>query len=450
MPVQPPNELTSALLELLENVDAERDEFLGLGDFDAEVIERLRKAFWPQRISDTLNIEGIQVNPRVTLAVMDGLAVSESDKYVESEIRNIVDANCAIEDLARDGFTLNSEIIKHLNYLVEKDLIETAGNFRLRDVAISGAQVLPPKWQSIESRIQEMCEAYEAASDTHPIVRAAWLHREFAEIHPFEDGNGRTARLLQDLVMIQARYMPVGIPAFRRREYYDALQQADFGDFEPLISMIANSELTALTKARRVARGQNSRQLAITRVLKGRQQAASRKREREYEIWRRLSDSLVEEANEWADEVAREAGGTRLMRVKQWDPLAYESWFEISEKGWARNSWVMTTFFSEPGTKGFNLLFVAKRLDKIVPISSRPSLGQHLGLQVVVSDADDPYDFQASRDPYVRLRAIGIREAGYDAYYELASGEIAKDRRTATEIIEDVFNQASIKAGWMA
>ncbi len=447
--MQPPKEMTSALLELLENVDAERDEFLGLGEFDAEVVARLRKAFWPQRISDTLNIEGIQVNPRVTLAVMDGLAISESDNYVKSEIRNIIDANSAIEDLARDEFILDAEVIKRLNYLVKKDLMETAGSFRLRDVGISGAQVRPPNWQSIESRIQEMCEAYKAASEIHPIVRAAWLHREFAEIHPFDDGNGRTARLLQDLVMIRARYMPVGIPAFRRREYYDALQQADFGDLEPLISMIANSELTALTKARRVVRGQNSRQVAIARVLKGRQQATSRKREREYEIWRRLSDSLVEEANEWADEVAREAGGTRLMRVKQWDPLGYESWLEISEKGWARNSWVMTTFFSEPGTRGFNLLFVAKRVDKIVPISSRPLLGQHLGLQIVVSETDDRYDFQASRDPYIRLRAIGIREAGYDAYHELTNGEIAKDRRTATEIIEGVFNEASIKAGWM-
>ncbi|MEV0881376.1 Fic family protein [Micromonospora echinofusca] len=445
--MRPPETLTPALQELLENVDAERDEFHALGEFDGETLERLRTAFLPERISDTLNIEGIRTNPRVTLAVLDGMTLSETDRYAETEIRNSINAHEEIERLVKAGEPITPAMIKSLNFKIEKDLIASAGEFRTKNVEISGAQVRPPQYQLIESRIVELCKANEFYASLHPIVRAAWIHREFAEIHPFEDGNGRTARLLQDHVMAAAGYLPVGIPAFRRQEYYDVLQQADFGDLEPLVFMIANSELTALTKARRVVKDPKTRVAAIQRILRGRERVASRARELEYDIWHRRVEELVDEANVWAADLNREANGATLMRVKVWDPLALEDWQEIKERGIIRASWIATLHFGEPGKKWFSILLAAKRLDKMPMAIGAGHLGANVGLQCVVADGNSRYHFTGPFDEFIKLRAIGISEQGFDAF-TVTTTAIQKERRSAAQVLESLVEQAAVKAGW--
>lgn len=444
--MRPPESLTPALQELLENVDAERDEFLNLGDFDEAANERLRRAFLPDFISDTLNIEGIHVNPRITLAVLDGLALAEDDKYVEAEVRNVIDAHSLVEELVRDRASLSPGLIKQVNFQVEKNLISNAGSFRVKNVQISGAQIVPPSFTEVEARVQEVCDAFSASTSAHPVVLAAWVHRELAEVHPFDDGNGRTARLIQDLVLANSKFLPVGIPAFRRQEYYDALQTADFGDLEPLIAMVANSQLTALTKARRVVRDPGVRKAAISRLLQGRNKAATRAREREYELWRRMVEALCEEIQAWAAELAREVEGARLMRVKLWDPLTLDVWQEIHDRGFARNSWIATIFISEPASPGFSILLAAKRVDKITTLAVGDRGGE-VALQVVVAEGENRYDFHHA-DAYITVRAICLADGGFEILESEPSSSPSAKRSTATEAVEVLLTGAALKAGW--
>lgn len=443
--MRPPQNVSPALQELLENVDEEREEFLNLGDFDSDTHARLRKAFLPSIVSDTLNIEGIQANPRITLAVLEGYALSEVDKYVETEVRNVIDAHGILSEIAQAPFVLSSGMIKQFNFQIEKDLIATAGTFRQQNVLISGAQITPPSFESVAARVEEVCTSYEHyVSDTHPIVLAAWVHRELAEVHPFDDGNGRTARLLQDLVLVSARFLPVGIPAFRRQEYYDALQAADFNDIEPLAAMIANSELTALTKARRVVRDPGVRRRAIARMVRGREAVASKAREREFEVWRRRVEEFVDEVEAWAAEIAREVDGPRLLRIKLWDPITFESWQEIRDRGVIRNSWVATLFVSEPAAEGFSILLAAKRADKITSVDST-AVAHEIALQVVVAEGQNRYDFHRT-DPWIDVHAICPTDSGF----ELISGENSERvRATATEAVEKLLSGAASKAGWV-
>ena len=60
----------------------------------------------------------------------------------------------------------------------------------------------------------------------HPVLLAAYAHRCLVDIHPFQDGNGRTARLLMNLVLINKGYCVVSIPPVLRHDYITALQQA--------------------------------------------------------------------------------------------------------------------------------------------------------------------------------------------------------------------------------
>ena len=138
------------------------------------------------------------------------------------------------------------------------------------------------------------------------------------------------------------------------------------------------------------------------------------------------------------------------MRFKLWDPLPYDSWLEIRELGYARNSWVATLFFSEPPAEGFSVLLVAKRLDKIAPLHSVIDRSDVVGVQLLVATAGARYDFHAAGgDPYVQLRAIGLSAAGFDAYTEV-EGAIESARLTVTETVEHLVTQAAAKAGWAA
>ncbi len=74
----------------------------------------------------------------------------------------------------------------------------------------------------------------------HPVERAARVHADFVKIHPFTDGNGRTARLLMNLELVKAGFPAAVLPVERRLAYYEALDAAHVrGDDEPFMRMMA-------------------------------------------------------------------------------------------------------------------------------------------------------------------------------------------------------------------
>jgi hypothetical protein len=82
-----------------------------------------------------------------------------------------------------------------------------------------------------------------------PDIEAAWLHHRFTQIHPFQDGNGRVARCLASLVLIQARWFPLSIVDEKRDAYIAALRTADNGDLSPLITIFADAQKKAFVKS---------------------------------------------------------------------------------------------------------------------------------------------------------------------------------------------------------
>lgn len=82
-----------------------------------------------------------------------------------------------------------------------------------------------------------------------PEIEAAWLHHRFTQIHPFQDGNGRVARMLSSLALIRAGLFPFSVKRTQRKSYISALEVADAGDLAPLASMIADVEVAVLEGA---------------------------------------------------------------------------------------------------------------------------------------------------------------------------------------------------------
>lgn len=95
-------------------------------------------------------------------------------------------------------------------------------------------------------RIAEMYNRY-ALGEAHPLAVAAWLHHRFIRVHPFADGNGRVARALTLLVLLQKEYAPIVVRRDQREEYIEALDRANDGDLEVLIRFFARLEEYAIT-----------------------------------------------------------------------------------------------------------------------------------------------------------------------------------------------------------
>jgi hypothetical protein len=81
----------------------------------------------------------------------------------------------------------------------------------------------------------------------HPIERAALAHHRLTAIHPFIDGNGRTARLVMNLLLMRAGYPPTIILRINRRQYYHVLAQADRGHDAPVVNFVGRAVERSLT-----------------------------------------------------------------------------------------------------------------------------------------------------------------------------------------------------------
>jgi Fic family protein len=129
------------------------------------------------------------------------------------------------------------EIHRLFYYRIDR---KQAGKYRTKRVIITGTDFLPPPPEQIPELMGAFLAALsEARGKYHPVEFAAFIHRELVSIHPFIDGNGRTARLLMNLALLQSGYPVAIIPPVLRRQYLDALGKTHKGDVSAFSRFIA-------------------------------------------------------------------------------------------------------------------------------------------------------------------------------------------------------------------
>ncbi|XP_020345694.1 protein adenylyltransferase FICD [Oncorhynchus kisutch] len=147
--------------------------------------------------------------------------------------------------LSRAGaITVNDILEIHRRVLGYADPVEGG---RLRTSQVFVGHHIPPHPQDLERHMQDLVQWLnsEEALQLHPVEYAALAHYKLVYVHPFVDGNGRTSRLLMNLVLMQARYPPITIRKEQRSEYYAVLDTANEGDVRPFIRFIAKcTEIT--------------------------------------------------------------------------------------------------------------------------------------------------------------------------------------------------------------
>jgi len=136
-----------------------------------------------------------------------------------------------------------------LGRVVERDLPKGVWKTLPNHVIRQDESILeyaPP--EQVPSEIDRLIEYWNEldASRVHPIIKTAWFHHRFVQIHPFADGNGRVARALTLLVLEKHHFAPLVIDRWHREKYLRALDSANDGNLSELIDLFTRLESAAL------------------------------------------------------------------------------------------------------------------------------------------------------------------------------------------------------------
>jgi len=179
-------------------IDEKKDIIDSHRPFSLNMTRQLRDKLIIEWTYNSNAMEGNTLTLLETKVVLEnGITVKGKPLKDHLEIINHKEAIEYIEDLVSKNVKLSEYDIRSVHYLILKEIDTTnAGKYRNENVFISGAKHVPPVYINVPYEMQKLIDQYQAWQGFHPVVRACFLHGEFVKIHPFIDGNGRTARLL--------------------------------------------------------------------------------------------------------------------------------------------------------------------------------------------------------------------------------------------------------------
>lgn len=189
-------------------------------------------------------IEGNTLTLMETKVVLeDGITIGGKELREIYEVINHKKAYGYVKKCIVEKKPLDENIVKDLHAILTENII-AGGIYRKEEVRISGAGFSPPAGNEMYIQIKNFYEDLKIKeNELNPIELAAWTHAEFVRIHPYIDGNGRTARLIMNYQLLIHGYLPVSVAKEKRVDYYNALEQyAVNGDLSPFAGFVAELE----------------------------------------------------------------------------------------------------------------------------------------------------------------------------------------------------------------
>ena len=245
-------------LEYQRTIHALKAELDQLRPLRSEHVAALKDYFKIGLTYTSNALEGNSLTETETkIVIEDGLTIGGKPLKDHLEAIGHADAYDFMLSLAnRRGLT--ERHILQLHRLFYRRIDETqAGSYRTVRVFITGSKHIPPAATAVATQMRTFCRALPAKRrQLHPVDFSAWLHFRLVHIHPFIDGNGRTARLMMNVALLQDGYPVVIIPPILRREYIDTLESCHGmkGNPEPFFNFIARATIEAVRDYLRLLR----------------------------------------------------------------------------------------------------------------------------------------------------------------------------------------------------
>lgn len=351
------SESTEALVNDVKELANRVNEFRPM---TTDLVAAVHQKLFAQRVHSSNAIEGNTLTLRETIEVLRTGYVSARRHREGTEAKNLGAAVEMLESrLLREASPHTFEKFLSLHGVLFEGLGPRAGRFRADRRIITGAKHQPPRAELVDNLMQMSLTALQNDDGSRPVRLAAWAHWAIARIHPFEDGNGRMARLWQDLILLRANFAPAIIRLQDRDQngYYDALALADDGDLNPLTQLIA--QRTAATLEQYIAAQQQAVELGdwAERIAGEAASRVEEKRKAEYLRWSRQMESL---RNDFQRCAARMTSLGMEVQLKPYPLIDEVAWDNIRSGVGARNTWFFILSLRHNDRRHAYIFFFAK------------------------------------------------------------------------------------------
>ncbi len=408
---------------------------------DSGVLDRIQDELLGDRVFSSNAIEGNTLDRRETVTILKTGQIDVGRKREATEVRNLGEAIGVVSSVVSgDTGCYSAETLLRIHKTLLRDIDDTwAGRYRAHRVMIAGAVHQPPVCEEVSDLVEQVMAVLRDRNerDGSTIEIAAWAHWAIARIHPFHDGNGRMARLWQDLVLFRGRLTCAIIRPQDRQEYLDALGSADEGDFNPVVQLVAQRVL--MTFDRYLAEIRRDRELGKwARELAGEaDERIDQARQVAYARWSRRMEqlrSMFEVCAANINEASQEIG----VQVRKYDLVDRQRWDNIRTGIGASRTWFFSVDIRRAARRVRYIFFFGKHFVSEVDndqerseqrVTLLISEGEVGGEAVRLDQLDSPIGMReifVVEDHFVRVR----REPGeHDMVYDRGKSamQIAQD-----------------------
>lgn len=240
-------EVSKKVSKLLNEVDELKNQWQKLAPSKGIQLDKLNESFDSEYTYESNRIEGNTLSLQETyLVISQGLTIAGKSIQEHLEAINHDEAIEFVRDLVGNKTELNQYRLKQIHHLILKGIDrKNAGVFRSVPVRIGGSKHLPPEPYLLNKLMEDYFIHYQNQKNKmHPVLLAAEMHERLVSIHPFIDGNGRTSRLVMNLILLQHGYTIANLKGSNenRQRYYSALESVQVNNNpEPFYLLIAET-----------------------------------------------------------------------------------------------------------------------------------------------------------------------------------------------------------------
>ena len=225
---QPPFKISSEILNLVSQISELLGRISYLGDLSK--MPALRRLNRLKSVQSSCAIEQNTLSLDEVTQIIDGKEIKAGSFKEQAEVINAYNAYSIISEI--NPYSLKDLLKVH--GIMVKGLAPEAGSLRTREVGVYKGNILihaAPKHTFVPQLINQLIE-WTKTTDIHPLIKSSIFHYEFEFIHPFNDGNGRTGRYWQTLILSKWNpifaWLPIESIIYKHQmEYYKAIEQCD-------------------------------------------------------------------------------------------------------------------------------------------------------------------------------------------------------------------------------
>lgn len=223
---------------LFTSIDEMKNELSRRRPLTSGELKRLQDEFLVEFTYNSNAIEGNTLTLQETALALEGVTIDKKPLKDHLEAVGHRDAFLYIVSLVSDKVPISERVIREIHSLVLINRPEDKGVYRRIPVKIMGAHHEPPGPYLVPDQMERLI-ADLSRDNRHIIETLALFHLNFEGIHPFIDGNGRTGRLILNLMLMQAGYPSINVKFADRTRYYACFDSYyRDNDVSPMVLMV--------------------------------------------------------------------------------------------------------------------------------------------------------------------------------------------------------------------